>query len=60
METIQLQVKTHDGLEYIEEVTEYDPVSLNEMLNDTTINTIVIGGVIEARINIKRIAKVSL
>lgn len=60
METIRLQVNTHDGLEYIEEVTEYDPVSLNVMLNDTTINTIVIGGVIEARINIKRIAKVSL
>lgn len=59
METIQLQVNTHDGLEYIEEVTEFDPVSLNEKLNDTTINTIVIGGVIEARINIKRIAKVS-
>lgn len=59
MESIQLKVLTHDGEEYVAEVAEYDPVSLNDMLNDTAINTVVIGSVIEARINIKRIAPIS-
>lgn len=59
METTQLKVLTHDGEEYFAEVADYDPISLNDKLNDTAINTVVIGSVIEARINIKRIAPIS-
>jgi hypothetical protein len=50
-------VNTHGGKEYEIEVESYDPVLMNDDLNNREINTVVIGDVILARIDIKSISK---
>ena len=51
-----LEIKTHDGEVYEEEVEQYDPEELNEQINNESILTIVIGSRILSRL---RIAEVS-
>lgn len=52
---MQLKVTTHTEDVYLVEDTAYDAVAVNEMLNDNNVLTVVIGGVIFSRIDIKRI-----
>jgi len=50
-----LKIFTHDGLEYETTVDSYDPIALNEQLNNHEINTVVVGNIIISRINIKTV-----
>jgi hypothetical protein len=50
-------VSTHTGKEYEINVETYDPIKINEDLNNPEVNTIVIGDVIIARIDVKSICK---
>jgi hypothetical protein len=50
-----LSILTHGGREYEAEVTSYDPIKLNEDINNKEINTVLIGDVILSRIDIKAI-----
>ncbi|PEL13795.1 hypothetical protein [Bacillus sp. AFS017336] len=53
METIR--VITHSGITTEIEVETYDPVMMNENLNNHEINTVLIGDVIFSRIDVKLI-----
>ncbi|MFC0271136.1 hypothetical protein ACFFIX_06680 [Metabacillus herbersteinensis] len=50
---MNLQVITHSGQDKLIEVVEYDPVILNDQINNNEINTILIGNEIFSRIDIK-------
>jgi hypothetical protein len=50
-------ISTHGGKEYEVEVESYDPIQMNNDLNNREINTVVIGDIILARIDIKSISK---
>ncbi len=52
-----LQILTHDGNEYEETVEQYDAVALNEELNNSEINTVVIGKLIISRVNVKLVVE---
>ncbi|MEK3887244.1 hypothetical protein [Bacillus sp. FSL K6-3431] len=52
---INLEVLTHDGELFNVEVAEYDAMEVNEKLNDSEVNTVVIGDFIFGRFDIKRI-----
>ena len=53
---IKLEVKTHDGETFIEEVESYDANQLNDKINDKEILTVVIGNRIISRIKISEIS----
>lgn len=52
-----LQILTHDGNEYEETVEQYDAMALNEELNNSEINTVVIGKLIISRVNVKLVVE---
>jgi NADPH-dependent glutamate synthase beta subunit-like oxidoreductase len=52
---IALKVITHSGQEFYVEVESYDPISLNEQINNYDIITLVLGNVIISRLDIKAI-----
>lgn len=52
---MKLKVVTHDGESFEVEVEEYNPVELNDRLNDNGINTVLIGDLIISRINLKSV-----
>ena len=52
---IKLKIETHDGQSFEVEVEEYNPVELNDKLNDNAINTVAIGDLIISRINLKSV-----
>ena len=54
---IILKIITHSGMDYEVEVEDYDPVKINEELNNNEINTVVIGDVILSRIDVKNVSK---
>jgi hypothetical protein len=54
---IILIISTHGGKDYEVEVESYNPAQMNDDLNNREINTVVIGDVILARIDIKSISK---
>jgi|GEM_PF-2037447 len=49
-----IKVITHSGMEEIIEA-EYDPIALNDQINNTEILTILIGNQIFSRIDIKHV-----
>ncbi|PEJ48213.1 hypothetical protein CN692_24205 [Bacillus sp. AFS002410] len=55
---MKLKVITHSGMSIEIEVESYDPIVLNEQLNDRDISTVLIGDVIISRIDIKFISPV--
>ena len=55
---MRIEVNTHNGGRYETEVESYDPIKLNEDLNNTEINTIVIGGIVVSRIQLKLICPI--
>ena len=52
-----LQILTNDGNEYEETVEQYDAMALNEKLNNSEINTVVIGKLIISRVNVKLVVE---
>lgn len=54
---ITLIVITHSGKEYETQVESYDPVKLNDDINNTELNTVLIGDVILSRIDVKGVSK---
>lgn len=50
-----LKVITHDGLDLTINVDDYNPIEINDKLNDNEIHTVVLGNVIISRINVKTI-----
>lgn len=56
---MKLRILTHNSGEYETEVTEYNAEELNVSLNDTNVNTIVLGNVIVSRIDVKTIVPIS-
>jgi len=53
---IQLEIMTHDGRSFIEQVEHYDAATLNEQINDNALLTIVIGKRIISRIKIAEVS----
>lgn len=52
---IILDITTHDGDIYSAEVEEYDALVTNDLTNDESLNTVVLGDIILSRINVKAI-----
>lgn len=50
-----LEILTNDGVSFDVEVAEFDAEEINSKLNDSEVNTVVIGGFIFGRFDIKRI-----
>lgn len=50
---MKLKIITHSGGEYEAEVESYNPVIVNENLNDREINTVAFGDCIVSRIDVK-------
>lgn len=50
-----LKVSTHSSKDYEITVDVYDPVELNDKLNNSNINTVAIGDLIISRIDVKNI-----
>ncbi|WP_226639341.1 hypothetical protein [Priestia flexa] len=48
-----IQVLTHSGQEHEITVEGYDPVEVNQQINDTSVYTVLIGDKIFSRIDIK-------
>lgn len=55
---IKLKILTHNSGEYETSADSFDPVSLNEQLNNQDVNTVMIGDLIFSRIDIKVVTKV--
>lgn len=53
---IILEIKTHDGDIYEEEVEQYNPQELNEQINDESTLTLVIGSRILSRLKIAEVS----
>lgn len=56
---VKLEIKTHQGDVYVEEVENYDPHELNTQINNNEILTVLIGKLIISRIKIAEITVVS-
>ena len=50
-----LDILCHDGSQFEVTVESFDPIAMNETLNNSNILTVVIGDIIFSRIDIKRI-----
>jgi hypothetical protein len=54
-----IRIITHGGDNYETEVESYDPIKLNDDINNTELNTVLIGDVILSRIDVKGVSKIS-
>ena len=52
---IGLEITTHEGQTFHVELEEYDPITLNEKINNQDINTLQIGELIISRVSIKTV-----
>jgi hypothetical protein len=57
---MQYEVITHDGSSEVVTVESFDATGFNELLNNAEINTVELGGVIFARIDVKRVRPVEV
>lgn len=55
---ITLKILTHNSGEYQTEVETYDPIAINEQLNNMEVNTVVIGDLVLSKIDVKVISKI--
>lgn len=55
---IKLKILTHNSGEYETSVEEFDPIALNAQLNDSEINTVVIGDKILSKIDVKVVSPI--
>lgn len=56
----KLKITTHSGAEYVTEVDEYTPSTINEQLNKNEINTVAFGDIIVSRIDVKSVVPVEV
>ncbi|QJX62973.1 hypothetical protein HLK66_15795 [Niallia circulans] len=56
----KLKITTHSGAEYVAEVDEYTPSTINEQLNKNEINTVAFGDIIVSRIDVKSVVPVEV
>jgi hypothetical protein len=54
----KLRIVTHNSGEYETEVESFDPVEMNEQLNNIEVNTVVIGDLILSKIDVKVISPI--
>ncbi|MEK5055860.1 hypothetical protein MHH96_20940 [Niallia sp. FSL K6-0212] len=54
----KLKITTHSGADYVAEVDEYNPSTINEQLNKNEINTIMLGEIILSRIDVKSVVPI--
>ncbi|MDU1838680.1 MAG: hypothetical protein E6780_03800 [Staphylococcus epidermidis] len=54
----KLKITTHSGAEYVTEVDEYTPSTINEQLNKNEINTVAFGDIIVSRIDVKSVVPI--
>lgn len=52
---MQLKIVTHSGSEYTVQVDSYDPIQVNDDLNNREINTVAFDDIILARIDVKAV-----
>lgn len=52
---IQIEIICHDGTTYHTEMENYDPITVNEQINNNEELTVVIGDIVVSRIDVKRI-----
>lgn len=52
-----LQIITHSGKEYETVVETYNPIQLNDEINNMDLNTVLIGDIILSRIDVKGVSK---
>ena len=57
---MQYEVITHDGQSEVVTVESFDAAAFNELLNSVEVNTVELGGLIFARIDIKRVRPVEV
>jgi hypothetical protein len=57
---MQYEVITHDGSSEIVDLESFDATAFNVLLNNSEINTVELGGVIFARIDVKRVRPVEV
>lgn len=50
---MKVKILTHNSGEYETTVENFDPISMGEKLNDNTLNTVLIGNINIARIEVK-------
>lgn len=55
---MKLKIVTHSGNEYAVEVAIYDPIQVNEDLNNREINTVAFGEIILSRIDVKAVVPI--
>lgn len=56
---IKLKIVTHNSGEYEATVSEYNAIDMNAQLNNSEINTVLIGDVILSRIDVKIITPIN-
>lgn len=56
----KLKINTHSGEEYVANVEEYDPSTINEQLNKNEINTVAFGDIIVSRIDVRSVVPVEV
>ncbi|PAD86663.1 hypothetical protein CHH55_16975 [Niallia circulans] len=56
---MKLKIKTHSGGEFETEVEEYNPVEINDQINNSDILTILIGDKIFSRIDVKNVIPIN-
>lgn len=52
---IELEISTHENETFNVQVEEFDAAALNEKLNDSNVNTVLIGNKIFSRILVKKV-----
>jgi hypothetical protein len=57
---MNLKIITHSGGEYEVTVEAYDPIQINEDLNNNNINTVAFADVILSRIDVKAVIPIIL
>ncbi|MED3649943.1 hypothetical protein [Heyndrickxia sporothermodurans] len=55
-----IEITTHDGVTRKTTVETYDPVAINESINNGELLTVVIGDLIISRINVKEVMPVEV
>lgn len=55
---MRLKIVTHSGNEYVVQVESYDPIQVNNDLNNREINTVAFGEIILSRIDVKAVVPV--
>lgn len=53
-----VKILTHSSGEYETQVAEFNAIELNDQLNNNSVNTVIIGGLIFSRIDVKTVVPI--